>query len=129
MNRDFLQGYFEFAHILEALKKLERYKDQVYWRDYPKQARYESVADHTWRLCVLIMLFEHRLATKLDLSKALTMALIHDVPEIYAGDASPMGSSGTGQDSHAFNTVLAKERHAKEIAAAKKLFRVLPAAE
>ena len=37
------------------------------------------------------------------MDKALKMALVHDIPEIIAGDASPLGESGTGEDSHSFN--------------------------
>lgn len=53
------------------------------------------------------------------------MALIHDLPEIIAGDASPLGESGTGQDSHAYNAHIHAERHMSEKDAAKKIFSQL----
>ncbi len=126
MAKDYLQQYFDFAHAIEVLKKLERYKGQVYWRDYPQPLRHESVADHTWRLCVLILLFEDRLKTPIDTAKVLQMALIHDLPEVIAGDASPLGETGTGHDSHAFNEAVAKQRHHTEKLAAQQLFGLLP---
>jgi putative hydrolase of HD superfamily len=118
---------FKFATELEKMKKLERFKGQCYWRDYPKLLRYESVADHTWRVGMLVMIFSDQLSKKLNLEKALKMVLIHDLPEIFAGDASPLGKDGTGKDSHAFSGIKAKKRHLEEKKAAAKIFKMLPA--
>ncbi len=120
------QKYFEFTTFIEALKKMERFRSQFYWKDYPQLKRYESVADHTWRLGILLILFEKRLKSQFNITKALKMALIHDLPEIISGDDSPMGSDGTGQDSHAYNKKVAKERKLKEQSSSKKLFSILP---
>ena len=124
-----LQKILQFSTILGKLKNMERFKGQFYWRDYPRLPRYESVADHSWRLAVLVMVFHARLRRKFDLTKALQMALLHDTPEILSGDKSPLGSDGTGKDSHAFNRVVQKRRHEEEKRAAKKLFRMLPGTE
>ncbi|EKD56829.1 MAG: hypothetical protein ACD_58C00073G0001 [uncultured bacterium] len=97
-----------------------------YWRDYPKPHRYESVADHTWRLVLLLILFEKKLSRKIDLDRAVKIAMVHDIPEIIAGDAPPIGSDGTGRDSHAFNKDVAKVRHKEEDKAAKEIFSKLP---
>ncbi|WP_372368181.1 HD family hydrolase [Candidatus Uabimicrobium sp. HlEnr_7] len=117
-----LQEIFDFLTIAEGLKKLERYKGFVYWRDYPFPQRYESVADHSWRLALLVIVVEKKLHQKLNIDKALKMALVHDIPEIIAGDASPLGESGTGDDSHSFNEKIAKERFKRECQAAEKIF-------
>ncbi len=123
--KDVLSSYFEFASVIEGLKKLERFRGQFYWRDYPQLKRYESVADHTWRLSILLILFENKLSQKFDLTKALKMALIHDLPEILAGDDSPLGEDGTGKHTHAFNQHVAHKRSVKEQQAAKELFGML----
>ncbi len=112
--------------MLEAVKKLERWHGQLYWRDYPQPERQDSVAEHSWRMCMMVILIEPQLSKKLDLTKALKMALIHDVPEIIAGDASPLGTDGTGMDSHAFNEKIAAERHREERGAAETIFNKLP---
>ena len=117
-----LEEIFDFLTVAEGLKKLERYKGFVYWRDYPFPQRYESVADHSWRLALLVIVVEKKLHQKLDVDKALKMALVHDLPEIIAGDASPLGESGTGDDSHSFNEKIAKERFKRERNAAEKIF-------
>lgn len=112
----------EFITTIEGLKKIERFKAQVFWDKYPFPKRYESVADHTWRLAVMLIVVAKQLSKPIDLTKALTMALIHDIPEIITGDASPLGTDGTGKDSHAYNQKVAEERHQAEKEAAKSIF-------
>ncbi len=124
-----LKKFFKFSTELEKLKKIERFKGQHFWKDYPELGRYESVADHTWRLAMLVMIFADQLSQKIDLEKALRMVLIHDLPEIIAGDGSPLGDDGTGQNSYAFNEKIAQERHDEEKEAAISLFNLLPAGE
>ena len=51
------------------------------------QNRYESVAEHTWGLAMLAMLF-HKEYPHINLEHALTMALIHDLGELEIGDVS-----------------------------------------
>ena len=98
-----LEKILEFTSQIEMLKKMERYRGQFYWRDYPEQERYESVADHSWRLGMMLILIKDELSQPLNVEKALKMALIHDAPEITAGDESPLGEDGTGKDTYAFN--------------------------
>ncbi len=125
MDNNKIIKILEFAKELEKLKKLERFKGQVYWRDYPKPHHYESVADHTWRLGMLVMLMADRLSSKLNLEKALKMTLIHDIPEIEAGDGSPLGEEGTVETSYAFDKERAVVRHEEEEKAAGKVFSML----
>lgn len=117
---------FKFLTFSEKLKKMERYKGQFYWKDYPVLPRYESVSDHSWRLSLMVLAFEKRLSRKINIAKALKMAIIHDLPEIIAGDDSPMGKDGTGKNTHAYSQDAKKRRHQNELKAAKKLFSMLP---
>lgn len=117
---------FPFIKVMQALKTLERFKGQVFWRDYPFPKRYESVADHTWRMAMILVILESELAQEIDLLKALKITLIHDVPEILAGDASPIGEDGTGAQTHAYNKDIKHERHQLERQAAESLFSSLP---
>lgn len=123
---DMYRQYFDFASFVGALKEVERWRGQYGWRDYPQRARYDSVADHSWRLALLVVMIAPKLSQPFDVTKALTMALIHDVPEIIAGDASPMGDDGTGKNAHSYNPVIAAERHERERAAAEEIFSKLP---
>lgn len=115
-----------FVKLMEELKKLERFKDSVFWKEYPFPRRYESVADHTWRVAIMLVVIEKYLSQPIDVAKALKMALIHDIPEIIAGDASPLGTDGTGRDSHAYNAQKAQEKFEAEKKAARKIFDRLP---
>lgn len=118
----------DFLRVAGELKDLERFRGQFFWDKYPERARYESVADHTWRMTLFLVLVEKSLSQPLDLSRALKMALVHDLPEIIVGDASPLGSDGTGNDSHAFNTEKARDRHQNEKESARTIFSKLPEA-
>ncbi len=126
MKKERIISYLKFAQEIEKLKKLERFRGQYFWRDYPFPSRYESVADHTWRLAVMLLIFSQDFQKKIDLQKALTMALIHDIPEILTGDASPLGEDGTGKNSHAYNPQEAEKKHKKEKKAAQSIFGMLP---
>lgn len=79
-----MENFFSFSTFTEKLKLIERYKGQFYWKDYPRLERYESVADHSWRLALLVLLVSDRLSKKINLEKALKMAIIHDIAEIIA---------------------------------------------
>lgn len=116
----------DFVSATAQLKKLERFRDQFFWREYPPQERYESVADHSWRLALLVLAIHSKLSSPCNLEKALKMAIVHDVPEVIAGDDSPLGTDGTGKDSHAFNTLAQQKRHAHEQEGADRLFGMLP---
>src|SRR3989338_8082856 len=124
-----LQQFFSFTSFIEALKKIERYRNQFYWKDYPKLKRYESVADHSWRVSVLVLLVKDRLSQKMDLEKALKMAIIHDIAETVVGDSHPMGNDGTGKDTYYNNKDLAQKKYEKEKKGAEKLFSKLPEKE
>lgn len=124
--KDPISALLDFTTAIEQLKKIERFKGQYYWKDYPKLERYESVADHTWRLGVIVMLFEKKLSKPLNIERALKMVMVHDLPEVYAGDASPMGTDGKGLNTHAYNKNVQASRHQKEQQAAETLFGKLP---
>ncbi|MEK7615532.1 MAG: HD domain-containing protein [Patescibacteria group bacterium] len=117
---------YSFATALEGLKKIERWRGQFFWKEYPQPHWYESVADHSWRLTMLVLMMAPRLSQKIDLEKALKMALIHDIAEIITGDESPLGEDGTGKSTHAFDERLAQEKMERETQAVRQLFSQLP---
>jgi putative hydrolase of HD superfamily len=121
-----IPALLNFLKCIGKLKELERWRGQFFWRDYPQRERYESVADHTWRMAMIIALVEKHLSKPIDLAKTFKMCFVHDLPELIAGDASPLGSDGTGKDSHAYNQEVAAKRHEDEKSAAKEIFGMLP---
>lgn len=124
--KDAIKKVFDFATYVEGFKKMERFKGMFFWRDYPYPERYESNADHTWRMAMILIILEPHLSKPIDFKRAVKMALIHDVPELIAGDASPLGSDGTGNDSHAYNKQIAQQKFEEEKKAARDIFNKLP---
>jgi len=121
-----IRKIFDFTTYLEGFKKMERFAGQVFWRDYPTPTHYESNADHTWRMAMMLISLEEHLSVPIDFKKAMKMLLIHDIPEMIAGDASPLGTDGTGKDSHAYSQKKAEEKFENEKAAAQEIFAKLP---
>lgn len=49
--------------------------------------RRESVADHCWRMTLMVMMIEHEPEfADIDMAKVLRMCLIHDLGEAFTGD-------------------------------------------
>ena len=72
----------EFAKLVGKLKTTPR----TGWvrRGVP---RYESVADHSWRVAMLSLLLSND--DHIDVSKCMAMAMVHDVAESIVGDIAP----------------------------------------
>jgi len=69
----------KFLHLAEKLKYELRH-------GWTSSGRQESVADHSWRVALLLILSAPHLNKRFNIEKALKMAIIHDLVEIYAGD-------------------------------------------
>lgn len=72
----------------------------------------ESVADHTWRMCLFCLLLAHK---NLDKQKLVEMCIIHDLGEIGVGDIR--WETGSRVLSSPTN------KHRDELAAIKEIFR------
>tara|TARA_Y100001972_G_scaffold119141_1_gene160065 strand:+ start:4210 stop:4770 length:561 start_codon:yes stop_codon:yes gene_type:complete len=75
----------KLVDILEFLKNAEKLKDTLR-SGYTSSGKQESVAEHTWRLCLMAILFHGQYYPHLDLAKLLKMCLIHDLGEALNGD-------------------------------------------
>jgi putative hydrolase of HD superfamily len=73
------QKIIDFIRYAEGLKTEMRHATK-------SNGDKESVADHSWRLCLVLMLAAPKLKLKIDLLKALKMAIVHDIIEIEAKD-------------------------------------------
>ena len=74
----------ELSQRLEFLRNAERLKDTVR-NAFTTAGRTESVADHTWRLCLLAVTFADQLPD-VDLLKLLKICVLHDLGEAISGD-------------------------------------------
>lgn len=79
-------------------------------------SRRENTAEHSWHLGVAALVLAPYATEPVDLGRALSMALVHDIVEIDAGDTFAYDQSA-----------MADEKRAREEAAADRLFGMLPA--
>lgn len=81
------QEVFEILHVAERLKCNTRHCDT-------STGRRESVAEHSWRLCLFAMLLEQEPEFRsLDTDRVLRMCLIHDLGEAFTGDIPAFSKS------------------------------------
>ena len=74
----------ELIGALTFLKSAERLKD-VLRSAHTSSGRHESTAEHTWRLCLWVMVFADKL-DNIDIAKLLKICVIHDLGEALSGD-------------------------------------------
>ncbi|WP_420411119.1 HD domain-containing protein [Roseibium sp.] len=72
------------AGLLAFLQEAERLKDTLR-SGTTRQNRPESTAEHSWRLCLMVLLFERELAG-IDMLRLLKLCVIHDLGEAISGD-------------------------------------------
>ena len=104
-----LQQQMRFIAEADKLKHVFR---QSYLSD---QSRRENDAEHSWHLCLMVMLLaEHSNFKNLDTLKVLKMVIIHDIVEIDAGDT------------YIYDEEAKKTQAQREAKAADRLFGLLP---
>lgn len=86
-TEDELGGILEFLRAAERLKTVTR-------SGWTSAGERESVAEHTWRLCLMAMLLYDR-RPGLDLARLLKVCLIHDLGEAISGDVPAPAQSDT----------------------------------
>lgn len=75
-----LHGILDFLRAAEALKHTTR----VAWTSTGQQ---ESVAEHTWRLCLMALVLAPRFPG-VDVGRLLRICIVHDLGEAIGGDIS-----------------------------------------
>lgn len=103
-----LKKQMEFALELDKEKKIGR---QTYLTE---AIRKENDAEHAWHLALMIMLLSEYANEEIDVLKTMSMAIIHDVIEIDAGDTYAYDDAGNATK---------REREQK---AADRIFHILP---
>ncbi|MEP0519773.1 MAG: HD domain-containing protein [Hyphomicrobiales bacterium] len=78
MNPIRLHGILAFLQASEKLKDTLR-------SGFTSSGASESTAEHTWRLCLMVMLFEKELPD-IDFTRLLKLCIIHDLGEAISGD-------------------------------------------
>jgi putative hydrolase of HD superfamily len=85
---DELEGILTFLRAAERLKTVVR-------SGWTSAGQPESVAEHTWRLCLMAMVL-YGSNPGIDLARLLKMCLIHDLGEAIGGDVpAPLQQAGS----------------------------------
>jgi putative hydrolase of HD superfamily len=80
LNYRLLANFFDFVMELKAIKRSG-------WISKVKVKNPESVADHTYAMSTMVMVFSDMLGMKTE--RALKMAMLHDLGESIIGDYEP----------------------------------------
>ena len=78
MNPSELTGILDFLRAAEGLKTATR-------SGWTSDGQQESVAEHTWRLCLMALLL-HREFPDVDFARLIRICIIHDLGEALSGD-------------------------------------------
>lgn len=70
--------FLQVMHLAERLKNNTRHS-------WTSAGRHESVADHSWRLCLMALLVRDEFP-QADMDKVLRMCVVHDLGEAFTGD-------------------------------------------
>lgn len=70
--------------ILTFLQAAEQLKDTLR-SGFTSSGASESTAEHTWRLCLMVMLFEKEMP-EINFTRLLKLCIIHDLGEAISGD-------------------------------------------
>lgn len=92
--------------LLPFVKEIDRLKTINRQTPIHAGGRVENTAEHSWHLAMTVMVFEKMSPVKIDINKAVKMALLHDIVEIDAGDVIIYGDQTSKKEKEA----LARER-------------------
>lgn len=106
-----MQQIVDFILELDKLKGVTR-KTRPLGLD-----RQENSAEHSWQIAMLAASLAPYAAEPVDMNRVIAMLLVHDIGEIDTGDTIVYATEGW------------EERKAAELAAVKRIFGLLPAAQ
>lgn len=107
-QRKRLEQQIRFIIEVDKVKNIFR---QTYLADGQRK---ENDAEHSWHLALSAVLLKEHMKEEVDLTKVMTMVLIHDLVEIDAGDT------------YAYDAAGAATKQEREVKAATRIFGLLP---
>lgn len=110
-NLENLEKIFDFLQVVEKLKSTFRYNKTT-------SGRQESSAEHSWRLALMIFVLADELNLEIDASRAVKIALVHDLAEALTGDIDAILI--------AEGKVSKEEKEKQEVVAIEALQKTLP---
>lgn len=76
----------ELIKHLEFIKETDKLKSIFRKTRILDNTRHENDAEHSWHLAMMAVILSKYSNAPIDVNKAVKMVLVHDLPEIYAGD-------------------------------------------
>lgn len=107
-RQDELQQIVDFCRLIDKEKFVQR---RTYLSD---GERLENDAEHAWHMAMMALLLSDYSNEKVDQFRVVSILLIHDLVEVYAGDTFAYDVEGM------------KTQRERELAAADRLFSQLP---
>ena len=104
-----LKNSVNFIKEIEKLKSVTRFNRTL-------DGRFENSAEHSWQGAIAAMVLQDYYPEKLNMEKVISMLLIHDLGEIYAGDT------------WVFDDEKKVHAHDRELASIEKTMSLLPEA-
>ena len=108
MYNERLKKQIDFILEIDKAKNVFR---KTHITDYIRE---ENDAEHAWHMAIMVYLLKEYANEEFDLSKAMMMALIHDIVEIDAGDT------------YAYDSEDKKTQKEREEKAMNRIFSILP---
>ena len=102
-----LNNEVNFIKEIEKLKTVTRFNRTL-------DGRFENSAEHSWQSAMASIVLQDYYPEKLNMEKVISMLLIHDLGEIYAGDT------------WVFNDEKKVHSHDRELESIEKTMRILP---
>ena len=102
-----LNNIVDFIKEIEKLKSVTRFNRTL-------DGRFENSAEHSWQSAMASIVLQDYYPEKLNMEKVISMLLIHDLGEIYAGDT------------WVFNDEKKVHSHDRELESIEKTMRILP---
>lgn len=99
---------------LEFVLEIDKVKNVFRQTHLSNNGRNENDAEHSWHMAIMAYLLKEYANNDIDIAKVMLMCLIHDIVEIDAGDT------------YAYDTESLKTQKAREDAAKKRIFSLLP---
>lgn len=110
---DFLENK-KLKSQLDFLVEIDKMKNIFRRTVIIDKSRRENDAEHSWHFAMLAMILEEYSSQKVDVTKAIKIALVHDLVEVYAGDT------------FAYDEKAKQDKRQRELEAADKIFGMLP---
>lgn len=107
---DNLSKQLDFIVELDQLKRV--YRQSTVKSD---NNRFENSAEHSWHISLAAQILQEYTIESINISRVVSMLLIHDIVEIDAGDLFAFA-----------NVTALDEQQEKELSAAKRIFSLLP---